>query len=113
MSMSGALAYRPDRSEAVFVFHIKEGSYNTESLIAILTELHDHLDEGPVTVIWDGLPYAYDLNPTEQIWGNVKARELPTSAPTPSTSPGAAQAGREHVGTGCASTSLAIPAFSR
>ncbi|WP_246243847.1 hypothetical protein [Amycolatopsis pithecellobii] len=34
----------------------EEGSYNTESLIAFLTELHDDLDRDPVTLIWDGLP---------------------------------------------------------
>ncbi len=33
MSMSGALAYRPDRSEAAFVFAMKEGTYNTGSLV--------------------------------------------------------------------------------
>lgn len=54
MSMSGALAYRSDRSEAVFVFQIKEGSYNTESLITFLAELRDHLAPDPVTLIWDG-----------------------------------------------------------
>ncbi|MPY86187.1 MAG: hypothetical protein GEV00_23835, partial [Actinophytocola sp.] len=55
MSMSGAFAYQPDRSEAAWVFQIKEGSYNTESLIAFLTELHDHFHSQPVTLIWDGL----------------------------------------------------------
>jgi hypothetical protein len=44
LSMSGALAYRPDRTEPVFVFGIKEGAYNTASLIEFLTALHDHLD---------------------------------------------------------------------
>jgi hypothetical protein len=37
LSMSGVLAYRPDRSEAVFVFGIKHGAYNTASLIEFLT----------------------------------------------------------------------------
>lgn len=125
MSMAGALAYRPDRSEAVFVFQIKEGSYNTESLIAFLTELHDHLDGQPVTLIWDGLPahrskamkawlatqrhwltveplpaYAYELNPMEQVWGNVKATELANLCPeTIDEAHDAAQAGLERVGT--------------
>ncbi|WP_238598080.1 hypothetical protein [Saccharothrix sp. ALI-22-I] len=51
MSMSGALAYRPDRSEAVFVFQIKHGSYDTASPIGFPTDLHDHLDGQPVTLI--------------------------------------------------------------
>ncbi|GAA4262759.1 hypothetical protein GCM10022255_101160 [Dactylosporangium darangshiense] len=52
--MAGVLAYRPDRSRAKLVFQTKPGSYNTESLIAFLTELRRHL-RGPVTLIWDGL----------------------------------------------------------
>jgi hypothetical protein len=36
-------------------FEIKEGSDNTASLIEFLTELHDHLEAQPVTLIWDGL----------------------------------------------------------
>jgi len=30
--MSGALAFRPDKSEAALLFQIKEGAYNTDSL---------------------------------------------------------------------------------
>jgi putative transposase len=66
-----------------------------------LTELGRHLDDEKVTLIWDGLPshrslamqrflrkqrkwlvverlpaYAPDLNPVEQIWGNLKNTEL-------------------------------------
>ena len=40
--MSGGLAYRPDRGEAVFVFQIKEGTYNTASLIDFLSDLPAH-----------------------------------------------------------------------
>ena len=54
--MSGALAYRPDKSEASLLFQIKEGAYNTESLIEFLTDLHDHFGGEKVTLIWDGLP---------------------------------------------------------
>jgi transposase len=124
MSMSGALAYRPDRSEAVLVFQIKEGSYNTASLIEFLIDLHDHLHGQPVTLIWDGLPahrskdmkawlatqqhwlrieplpgYAHDLNPMELVWGNVKATELANLCPdTIDDATTAAQAGLERVG---------------
>ncbi len=55
MSMSAALLYRPDGSQASLVFQTKPGSYNTESLIEFLTDLHDQLDGDPVTLIWDGL----------------------------------------------------------
>jgi transposase len=106
MSMAGALAYRPDRSKAMFVFQIKNGSYNTESLIQYLTDLRRHLRGQPVTLVWDGLSahrsrqmkdwlatqrdwlrveplpgYAHDLNPVELVWGNVKARELANLCP--------------------------------
>jgi transposase len=106
MSMAGALAYRPDRSQAALVFQIKNGSYNTASLIEFLTDLREHLDGQPVTLIWDGLSahrsadmkawlatqrhwlrveqlpgYAHDLNPMEQVWGNVKATELANLSP--------------------------------
>lgn len=122
--MSGALAYRPDRSEAVFVFGIKEGAYNTASLIEFLTDLQDHLDGQNLTLIWDGLPahrsaamkewlatqrhwlrveplpgYAHDLNPMEMVWGNVKATELANLCPdTIDEAHTATQAGLERVG---------------
>jgi transposase len=104
--MSAVLAYRPDRSQASFVFQTKHGSYNTESLIGFLTDPHHHLDGDPVTLIWDGLSahrskdrktwlatqrhwlvverlpaYAPELNPVEQVWGNLKARELANVCP--------------------------------
>ena len=40
--MSAALAYRPDRSQAALVFQIKDGAYNTETLIEFLDEFHTH-----------------------------------------------------------------------
>lgn len=124
-SMSGALAYRPDRSEAVFVFQIKEGSYNTASLIEFRTDLHGHLDGQPVTLIWDGLPahrskdmkawlatrrhrltveplpgYAHELNPMKMVWGSVKEVELANLCPdTTDEAHTAAQAGLERIGT--------------
>lgn len=122
--MSGALAYRPDRSEAVFVFGIQEGAYNTASLIEFLTALRDHLGGQNLTLIWDGLPahrsramkewltgqrhwlrveplpgYAHDLNPMEMVWGNVKATELANLCPdTIDEAHHAAQAGLERIG---------------
>jgi len=125
LSMSGALAYRPDKSEASLLFQIKQGAYNTESLIEFLTDLHDHFGGEKVTLIWDGLPahrskqmkawigtqrhwllveplpgYAYDINPIEQVWGNVKGAELANLCPdTIDEAHAAAEAGLERVGT--------------
>jgi transposase len=122
--MSGALAYRPDKSEAALVFQIKEGAYNTESLIEFLTDLRQHFGGEKVTLIWDGLSshkskrmtkwiatqrhwlvverlpgYAHDLNPIEMVWGNVKTVELANLCPdTIDEAHEAAQAGLERVG---------------
>lgn len=104
--MSAVVAYRPDRSEAALVFAVKEGAYNTESLIDFLTQLRDHFAGQKITLIWDGLPahrskdmtewirtqrrwltverlpgYAPDLNPVEQLWGNIKTVELANLCP--------------------------------
>ena len=124
MSMSAALAYRPDRSQATLVFQAKTGSYNTASLIDFLTDLHDHLKGDSVTLIWDGLSahrskdrkawlatqrhwlvverlpaYAPELNPVEQIWGNVKATELANLCPEViDEAHAAAETGLERIG---------------
>lgn len=106
LSMAGALAYEPDGSDAQLVFHMQPGAYNDETLIEFLTELHTLLEGRKVTLIWDGLPshrsrrmkawlatqrhwlvveplpaYAYDLNPIEQVWGNLKGKELANLCP--------------------------------
>ena len=106
LSMAGALAYEPDGSDAFLVFSTRAGSYNDEALIEFLTELHGLVGERKVIVIWDGLPshrsgdmkafitsqkrwlcveqlpgYAHDLNPIEQVWGNLKSTELANFCP--------------------------------
>ncbi|MGV9710980.1 IS630 family transposase [Gordonia sp. NPDC003424] len=106
MSVSGVLAYRPDRSESAFSYSLRAGSYNTETLIEFLAGLHDHFNGVPVIVIWDGLPshrsramkawldtqkhwlrterlpgYAPELNAIEQVWGNIKSTELGNLCP--------------------------------
>jgi hypothetical protein len=53
--MSGALAYRPDASQAALMFQIKEAPNNTNSLIEFLTDLHTHVDANKITLIWDNL----------------------------------------------------------
>jgi len=125
LSMSAALAYRPDRSEAALVFQIQDGSYNTDSLIKFLDEFHAHFTGEKITLIWDGLPshrskkmkawiatqrswltveplpgYAHDLNPVELVWGNVKCVELANLCPdTIDQAQAAAETGLQRVGT--------------
>jgi transposase len=107
MSMSAALCYQPDRSQAVLVFATQPGAYNTETLIDFLRHLRAHLgDDAKITLLWDGLPshrsrlmtefiancrawlrverlpaYAPQLNPVEGLWGNVKGTELANHCP--------------------------------
>ena len=104
--MSAAVCFRPDASDAALVFGMRPGSYNDEVLMEFLIELHHHLDGEKVTLIRDGLPsqisramkrfiedqrrwlvveplppYAYDLNPVERVWGNLKGTELANLCP--------------------------------
>ena len=101
VSMAGVLAYEPDGSDAHLVFQLRPGAYNDETLIDFLAEVHRHEKRRSILLIWDGLPshrsrcmlewvadqrdwlrieplpgYAPDLNPIEQVWGNVKSQEL-------------------------------------
>lgn len=129
LSMSGALAYKPDGSKASLMFQIKKDSYNTGSLISFLEDLHQHFAGAQVTLIWDNLPshksramttwlatqaswlraerlpgYAHDLNSIEMAWGNVKAVELANLCPdTIDQARDAAEAGLKRV---CASSQL-------
>jgi transposase len=125
LSMSAALAYRPDGTEAALVFQFSARAFNTDSLIEFLNEFHRHFAGEKVTLIWDGLPshrskamkawtatqrswlvveplpgYAHDLNPVELVWGNVKARELANLCPdTITDAEAAADAGLMRIGT--------------
>ena len=100
LSLAGALAYEPDGSDAHLVFELRPGAYNDETLIEFLSDLND-IEQRRVLLIWDGLPahrsrhmsdwvaaqrdwlsveqlpgYAPDLNPIENVWGNLKSQEL-------------------------------------
>jgi transposase len=100
LSLAGALAYEPDGSAAHLFFELRPGAYNDETLIEFLTELYE-VEQRAVLLIWDGLPshrsrrmsdwvasqrhwltveplpgYAPDLNPIENVWGNLKSQEL-------------------------------------
>ena len=54
--MSAAVCFRPDGSEASLVFSMQPGSYNDESIMEFLTELHRHLDGDKVTLVWAHSP---------------------------------------------------------
>jgi hypothetical protein len=101
LSIAGVLAFEPDGSNAHLLFQLRPGAYNDETLIEFLTDVHQHEEGRRIIVIWDGLPshrsrrmldwladqrgwlhaerlpgYAPDLNPIEQVWGNIKGQEL-------------------------------------
>jgi putative transposase len=123
LSISAAVAYAHDRSDARIIFETRPGSYNHDSLIDFLLALHDELGGAKVTLIWDGLPshrsrkmkafiasqrrwlvvqrlpgYAPDLNPVECLWGNVKGTEFANlCADTIEETADAARAGIERV----------------
>ena len=104
--MSAAVGFAPDGSDAWMVFNMRPGAYNQDSLIEFLEDLHDHLGDDTLTLIWDGLPshrskvmkewirtqrhwlvverlppYGHDLNPVELIWGNLKSSKLANLCP--------------------------------
>jgi DDE superfamily endonuclease len=101
LSLAGGLAYEPDGSAAQLVFQLRPGAYNDETLIEFLTDVHHLERQRQLLLIWDGLPshrsrrmldwvasqrdwlrierlpgYAPELNPIEQVWGNLKSTEL-------------------------------------
>jgi len=101
LSVAGALAFRWDGRRTRFFFQTHAGSYTDRQLVAFLRALKRHFRPRPVVLIWDGLgshksrymrahlrrqsdwltveqlpAYAPELNPLEQVWGNVKTREL-------------------------------------
>ena len=88
-------------------FQTRPGTYTDGRLIGFLRALKQHFRGRAIILLWDGLPahrsgrmtrylarhrawlhverlpgYAPDLNPVEQIWGNVKGRELANVCPT-------------------------------
>ena len=101
ISVCVALGFRWDGRRYRLYFQTREGSYNSESLIAFLRDLRRHLRGHKAILVWDGLPahksqmmkdylatqrswlreerlpgYTPDLNPVETLWGNVKGTEM-------------------------------------
>lgn len=101
LSVAAGLAFRWDGRRPRLYFQTRPGSYTDRTLITFLRALKRHFRRQRVILIWDGLgahksramrahlrrqrawltveplpAYAPDLNPVEQIWGNVKGGEL-------------------------------------
>ena len=101
LSIAGALAFRWDGRGVRFFFQTQRGTYSDARLITFLRALKRHFRRQRVILIWDGLgahksrrmmgylarqrawltierlpAYAPELNPLEQVWGNVKGRDL-------------------------------------
>ena len=101
LSLAAALVYEPDGSDAHLVFQLRPGAYNGLSLLEFLMELHQLERRRSMVLLWDGLPahrsrcitdwidgqgswlsverlpaYAPELNPTEQVFGCLKSKEL-------------------------------------
>jgi transposase len=101
LSVSVALAFHWSGRRARLFFQTRPDSYNTPALIAFLQDLKREFRGRRVILVWDGLPahkshamtaflrtqrawlsierlpgYAPELNPVEQLWGNVKGTEL-------------------------------------
>ncbi len=101
LSVAGALAFRWDARRTRFYFQTRPGSYTDVALIAFVRQLKRHFRGRRVLLLWDGLGahksrtmrayvdrqrawltveplpgYAPELNPVEQVWGNVKGGEL-------------------------------------
>jgi transposase len=107
-SMAAALCYGVRGGGAQLAFHVRAGSYDSDSLIEVLKDLRRFLGGEKATLLWDGLPshrstamrqwirtqrswlvverlptYAPDLNPVEGLWSSLKAVELANlAAPT-------------------------------
>lgn len=96
----GVVACKPDGSERRLYIHLESGSINKETVVQFLVKLRQEMD-GPVDLLWDGLPahrsnvvkehinqnkdwlevhrlpaYAPELNPVEYLWSSVKGRDV-------------------------------------
>jgi transposase len=106
LSIAAALAFRWDGRRRRCYFQTRPGSYNDFALIGFLRALRRHFPGCHIILVWDGLGghksrvmrqylahqrswltverlpgYAPELNPVEQIWGNLKSCELANLCP--------------------------------
>jgi transposase len=105
-SVAAALGFRWEGAQTRLFARTKSGSYNSTALIEFLKKLKRLVGGQKVILIWDHLPahrsvvmkeflqsqsdwlqvewlpgYAPDLNPTEQVWNNIKGTELANFCP--------------------------------
>ncbi|MEV0569268.1 transposase [Dactylosporangium sp. NPDC050588] len=106
LSLLACICYRPDRGRVRLAYYARRGSWNTAALIEVLPRLRRFLHGEPTVLVWDSLAahhsgamlrflatqrdwlrvealpsYAPELNPTELVWGNLKATELVNLCP--------------------------------
>jgi transposase len=106
LSIAAALAFRWDGRRRRCYFQTRPGSYNDRALIGFLRALKRHFPGRQIILVWDRLGghksramgaylahqrswltveplpgYAPELNPVEQIWGNLKSSELANLCP--------------------------------
>jgi hypothetical protein len=67
VSMVGLLCFRPDGSAARLLFGFHRGSYDTATLVEVLTGLHAFLGGAPVNLIWDNLK-AHKSTAMREFW---------------------------------------------
>lgn len=104
--MAAALGFRWDGAKTRLFARTKPGSYSSTTLIEFLKRLKRFVGGQKVILVWDHLPahrsavmqeflqtqrdwlqiewlpgYAPDLNPTEQVWNNIKSTELANFCP--------------------------------
>ena len=109
LSVAAALAFRWDGRRTRLYFQTRPGTYTTATLLPFLRALKRHFRGQRIILLWDGLgahtsrrmrayvagqrawltierlpAYAPELNPVEPLWGNVKTRGSPITAPPPS-----------------------------
>lgn len=96
----GAIACKPDGSDAELLLHMQRTSVTKESIVAFIDVLRKEI-AGPVVLLWDGLPahrslvvkdhieaqkdwltaerlpaYAPELNPVEYLWSTMKGKDV-------------------------------------
>jgi len=106
VSAIGALVWRPADPDDVRLFlSLRDHAIRQQDVVSYLQSLRRHI-RGPVVVVWDNLsahraqtvrayaaaneqwltvehlpPYAPELNPVEQVWANLRGRELANYTP--------------------------------
>jgi transposase len=105
LSAVGAIAWHPGKPDTRVFLSLWPHSIKQPEVLEFLKSLHRHV-HGQVVVVWDRLPahrgnlvreyieanaswlkveflppYAPELNPVEQVWANLRARELANYTP--------------------------------